>query len=235
MDGYNGFNGYQAPPDFEDETKSTALPKWVWVVGILGLAFAILCGYYTGIYAGEYFNELIKTVIIEDVNGESTELNTLDFTDFLGVYDDYYGYNKFDAGLFATSYDSSSLYDNSLGTYKNEFSETMSARLKVSFKNLNYYDVSYVYEGNGSKLSYSVEFNLQKGNMEAAIVRLARNFTVETDEFGISNIKHEYIQIIDRISSEKVSSVPMEDGYIYIIVFAGESASGSYSLDVNIS
>ena len=202
MDGYNGFNGYQAPPGFKDDKKSIALPKWVFVVGILGLAFAILCGYYTGIYAGVYFNELIESIIVDDVNGESTELNTLNFTDFLGVYDDYYGYNKFDAGLFATMYDSSALYDNSLGTYKNDFSGIASTRLKVSFKNLNYYDVSYIYEGNGSKLSYSVEFNLQKGNMEAAIVRLARNFTVEIDEFGISNIKSEYIQIIDRISSE---------------------------------
>ena len=121
MDGYNGFNGYQTPPGFEDDKKSTALPKWVWVVGILGLAFAILCGYSTGTYASVYFHDFIEIVIVDDVNGESTELNTLDFTDFLGVYDNYYGYNKFDAGLFATMYDSSALYDNSLGTYKNDF------------------------------------------------------------------------------------------------------------------
>ena len=235
MDGYNGFNGYQAPRGFDDSEKSANLPKWVWAVAVIGLAFAILCGYYTGIFAGDYFKKMIKEITVEDTNGESTKLNTLDFTDFLGVYDDYYGYNKFDAGIFTLMYDSSALYDNSLGTYKNDFSSANSARLKVSFKNLNYYDVCYVYNGKASKLSYSIEFDIQKGNMEAAVIRLAKNFTVKTDEFGISNIEPQYIQILDRISDEKVSSIPMDGDGIYLIVFAGESASGSYSLDVDIS
>lgn len=238
MDGYNGFkgyNGYGTQGDMDDDASSVKLPKWVWVVAVVGLAFAILCGYYTGVSAVAYFNMITEELIVSDTNGESTELNTLDFSDFLGVYDDYYGYNKFDAGLFTLMYDSSALYDNTLGTYKNDFTNSKSAQINVSFRNLSYYDVSYVYEGDGTKLSYAVEFDLKKGNMEAVVLRLDRNYTVKVDEYGISNIEMQYIQILQRVNDDKVSSITMDEGGIYMIVFAGESATGNYSLDVDIS
>ena len=136
------------------------------------------------------------------------------------------------------SYASSALYDNSLGTYVNDFSSKNSVNLSVSFRNLNYYDISYVYEGEGSKLSYSMEINLQKGNMEAAIVRVDRNYRVYTDEYGTSLIEAQYVHVIETVSLEKnnlTSSVPMDADGIYMIVFAGESASGSYTLDVDIT
>jgi hypothetical protein len=132
-------------------------------------------------------------------------------------------------------YDSSALYDNTLGTYKNDFTNSKSAHINVSFRNLSYYDVSYVYEGDGTKLSYAVEFDLKKGNMEAVVLRLDRNYTVKVDEYGISNIEMQYIQILQRVNDDKVSSITMDEGGIYMIVFAGESATGNYSLDVDIS
>jgi len=231
MDGYNSY-------PYNDDIQDVKLPKWVWLVAILGLIIAVLSGYVIGNNAAVMFNEIIAAATVEDTNGESTSLNTLAFEDFIGIYDKYYGFNKFDADLFTISYDSSALYDNSLGTYTNVFSSQKSANLSVSFRNLNYYDVSYVYEGQGSKLSYSIEFKLQKGNMEAAIVRVDKNYRVYTDEYDNSKIEAQYVQVIDTVSIEKnnlTSSVPMDAEGIYMIVFAGESASGSYELDVDIT
>lgn len=231
MDGYNTY-------PYNDDTQDVKLPKWVWLVAIVGLIVAVLSGYVIGNNAAVMFNELMAAATVEDTNGESTSLNTLVFEDFIGVYDNYYGFNTFDADLFTINYNSSALYDNSLGTYVNDFSSKKSTELTVSFRNLNYYDVSYVYNGQGSKLSYSVEFNLQKGNMEAAIVRVDKNYRVYTDEYGASKIEAQYVQVLERISLEKnnlTSSISMDANSIYMIVFAGESASGSYTLDVDVT
>ena len=93
MDGYNGFRGYNgcgAQGGWDDDVSKVKLPKWVWIVAVVGLAFAILCGYYRAVLDVNSF----KVLNVDDTNGDSsTELNTLDFSDFLGVYDNYYGYN----------------------------------------------------------------------------------------------------------------------------------------------
>lgn len=223
------------------ENESTALPKWLWAVVAFSLAFAICFGYFTGKNAAVIITDIGEQSIIEDTNGESTDLNTLNFTGILAVYDHRYGYNKFDSSnLFTFSYSSSALYDNSIGTYSNDFSNTKRADLNVSFRNMNYYDVCYVNENvkAGDIISYTVKADIKKGNMEMAFIVLKKDYTVsnvQTSSEIVYIIDKNCYYIENRIpvnSTGTSTSFTATDDCIVIMLFGCESATGSYSLNV---
>ena len=81
MNSYFNHNG------FNEENKRTAkLPSWIWIIGIFGLIIAIISGYIYGGQAVAVYGELLSTVIIKDTNGDDTSLQTLGFSEFIGVF-----------------------------------------------------------------------------------------------------------------------------------------------------
>ena len=221
----NGFyNTPQSPP-------KTRLPAWFWIISVLGLVLAVLAGYFSG----NNFGNMAKLLSIEDTNGEDTAICSLDFKGFLGVYDGYSGYNRFDSDVTYIMYDTSRDYNVHNETYDNSFAGAYTDQT-ATFLYLNYYDVCFVYELNGPK-TVTAEFSskLEKGNMEGRLLHVAADFKVELDEFDVPIVKDEYITSLASFGAndtfEQTLTVP--DSGTLIFVVACEGALGSYHLKIS--
>ncbi len=220
---YNAPQGYNKP--------KTRLPAWFWVITAIGLVISVLAGYFSG----SNFGKMVSLLNIEDTNGEDTSLCLLDFKGFLGVYDGYLGYNLLDSEATCIMYDTSRDYDPQNETYNNTFTGVYTDQ-NATFLYLNYYDVCYVSELNGSSV-LTVEFSskLDSGNLEGRLMHVASDFKVELNEYDTPIIKDEYITTVAAFGAnetqKKTGSIPT--GGILIFVVAAESAVGSYHLKIS--
>lgn len=226
-------NGYFNQNEFKKEKKSgSELPKWVWILAALGLILAVFSGHSSGVSAVDIYRQIINEIIIEDTNGDDTSLTVLDFSGFIGVFDGQSDYNFFDCDIsHALGYDSTVRYDYSKGVYPNDFAGSDTVNYTVSFKMLNYYDISYA-KRSEKDLTFTFTSALEGGNLEARIFRIDSNYRVKENEYGTNIIEDAYVSEAARFSANTESTVALPGGYIYILAVGGESASGSYSLKV---
>ncbi len=218
----NGFN--------EEKKPSSRLPLWIWIIGIVGLIIAIISGYTSGGQAVTLYNDMMENIVLKDTNGEDTSLQTLNFSEFIGVYDNVYGYNFFDSDMsFALSYNTTVKYNNSKGFYPNDFSGSETVNYSVSFKNFNHYDLTYA-KKTDIALTFIFSSEITEGNLEARILRIDENYRVKENDIGTNIIEDAYVHEVARFSANKTESVTLEGGYIYVLAVGCESASGSYTL-----
>ena len=222
----NGFNERGVMPH-----SKYILPKWVIVITVIGLLMAVLGGYSLG----SELSHIVSYVTIDDPNGpEDTKLYRLEFDDCIRKYDTKSYYNEFDySDTFVLNYSSNAPVISS-GTYSNDFTGKDLTQLAVKFYNLTYYDVCYVYRNTAGKttLEYSLKLALESGNMECAIFELDPAYSYETkDEYKVVKDPLE----IKRVQSSEDGSVQIYENKIYIIVLAGENATGRYDLSVKLS
>ncbi len=209
----------------------TRLPNWFWVLTAVGLIVSVLAGYFSGSNIVNIWHD----INIEDTNGENTDLCTLDFKGFLGVYDGYYEYNHFDSEISYIMYDTSRDCDYSLETYSNSFSGAYTDQ-EASFLYLNYYDVCFVHELSFPRtLNIKFSSEIKNGNLEGRLLYVSSDFKVELNENDIPIIKDEYITVISEFKAgiTREESVNVTENGILIFVVAGESATGSYSLKIS--
>ena len=215
--------------DFPFHTqRNPHIPKWIWVIGIA----AILIGAIFGYYIGNAATILVKDMIITDQNGENTDLAVLDFTDFLFVYDNEYGYNRFDSNYISSFYDCTRPYDNSNSTYFNEFKDNCD--FTVSFGMFNYYEIACVLETESQAFNYSFKSNISGGNFEARIYKLDKNYRVSETDYGELIIDSEYLTLLEEFhaNTEYNGSISVSSEYYYILVTGAESAFGSYDFNI---
>ncbi len=224
-------NSYFNHNSFNDDKKSTGkLPLWIWIIGIVGLIIAILSGYIYGGQSVAIYGELMSSVILKDTNGEDTSLQTLGFSEFIGVFDNEYGYNFFDSDAsFALSYNTTVKYNNAKGIYPNDFSGSETVNYSVNFKSFNHYDLTYA-KKTDSTLNFIFSSELTSGNLEARILRIDESYRVKQNELGINIIEDTYVHEVARFSANKTETVTLDGGYIYVLAVGCESATGSYSL-----
>lgn len=222
-------NLYNTPPTAQKP--KTRLPAWFWVMTVVGLIIAVLAGYFSG----SNFGSMVSLLNIEDTNGEDTALCSLDFKDFLGVYDGYSGYNLYDSDAVCIMYDTSRDYDAQSETYNNRFTGAYTEQ-NATFIYLNYYDVCFVSELSLSKaVTVAFSSKLSTGNLEGRLIHVASDFKVELDEFDTPIIKDEYITTLASFGAnellEKTVNVPANG--ILMFVVAAEGAVGSYHLKIS--
>ena len=211
-----------------EKKKSTAIPYWIWLLGILGLIIAVISGYIYGGQAVDIYRELMSGVIIPDTNGEDTSLQTLDFYEFLGVFDNEYGYNFFDSDMsFALSYNTSVKYNNARGCYPNDFSNVSKTTYRVDFKNFNHYDVTYAKRSEGS-VTFTFSSGITSGNLEAKIFRVDDNYRVKMNDRGVNVIDSAYLYEEASFTANKTETVTLPGGCIYVLAVGCENADGSY-------
>ena len=217
--------------EFKAEKRpSSRLPAWIWIIGIVGLIIAIISGYTSGGQAVSLYNGMVEAVMLKDTNGEDTSLQTLNFSEFIGVYDNVYGYNFFDSDMsFALSYNSTVKYNNAKGIYPNDFSGSETVNYSVDFSSFNHYDLTYAKKTDAA-LTFIFSSEITAGNLEARILRIDENYRVKENDVGTTIIEDAYVHEIARFSANKTESVTLEGGYIYVLAVGCESASGSYSL-----
>ncbi len=203
---------------------------WIWITGIIGLIVAIISGYIYGGQTVGVYRELMSSIILKDSNGEDTSLQALDFSEFIGVFDNEYGYNFFDSDAsFALSYNTTVKYNNARGIYPNDFSGSETVNYSVDFKAFNHYDLTYAKKTDGA-LSFIFSSEVKSGNLEARIFRIDENYRVKENESGTSIIEDTYVHEVARFSANKTETVTLPGGYIYVLAVGCESASGGYSL-----
>ena len=226
----NGYQGRGVMPQMKYK-----VPIWVIVITVLGLVLAIFGGYQGGAEASYIFSY----INIPDGNGvEDTTLAKLKFEDFIHEYksDDYY--NELDnSDIFVLAYRSSA--GKSLGgAYNNDYSAQSATSLNVSFSNLTYYDISYVNKDVSGKtnLTYTANISLSSGNMQAAIFELDKEYKCVSKD-GVQVIESQYINMVATVTAggEQSGIIPIDPDKIYVIAFAGENATGNYSLNVTLS
>lgn len=225
-------NGY---PNYSfTEKQKYKIPVWVIILIAVALVFSVFGGYYAGIN----YAVAVKHVMMPDGNGrEDTSLASLDFKGFICKFDDG-SYNEFDSvEFFSLTYDSDAKYAPG-GYYSNDYTGEVGADIDVSFMYLSYYDICYVNKNVGEKqvLEYEIEIDVIMGNMEAAVIAVSADYKCTANENGYSIVDDQYVTVIDRLKAgdSGTKSIPLTEGYIYMVVFAGENATGAYSLDVNL-
>ena len=222
-------NLYNTPPTANKP--KTRLPAWFWIITVVGLVVAVLAGYFSG----SNFGKIVSLLNIEDTNGEDTSLCSLDFKGFLGVYDGYSGYNLFDSDAVCIMYDTSRDYNANTETYENEFTGCNTDQ-NATFLYLNYYDVCFVSELNGSR-TVTVEFfsKLGGGNLEGRLMHVSADFKVELDEFDTPIIKDEYITTVAAFGANETQkqTVNTSESGMLIFVVGAEGAVGSYHLKIS--
>lgn len=222
-------NLYNTPPTI-DKSK-TRLPAWFWIITAVGLIVSVLAGYFSG----SNFGKMAALLNIEDTNGEDTSLCSLDFKEFLGVYDGEPGYNLFDSDAVCVMYDTSRDYDARTETYENKFTGAYTEQ-NATFFYLNYYDVCFVSELSGPK-TVTVKFSskLGSGNLEGRLMHVSADFKVELDEFDTPIIKDEYITTIASFGANETlqQTVNTPESGMLIFVVAAEGAVGSYHLKIS--
>jgi hypothetical protein len=209
--------------------KKPSLPAWVFILGILGLIIAIISGYFYGTESVAIYKEMMEGIVIKDTNGEDTSLTALDFTNFIGVYDNEFGYNFFDTEMsFALSYNSTVKYNNSKGVYPNDFSGSANVSYRVDFDNFNHYDVSYA-KRSEKETVFTFSSRLESGNLEARILRIDDNYRIKADEFGRALIDPAYIHEVAIFTANSTLSVTLPGGSIYLLAVGCENADGYYT------
>ena len=223
-------NGYFGNGNFKEEkNKGTSLPLWLWILGIIGLVIAVVSGYFYGVQAVDVYGEVMSSIVIQDTNGEDTSLQTLDFYEFLGVFDNVYGYNFFDSDMsFAFSYNSTVKYNNAKGCYPNGFSDSETVNYKVDFKNFNYYDVTYA-KRSETAVTFTFTSEVLSGNLEAKIFRIDDNYRVKGNDRGVDIIDATYLYEEVTFSANKTETVTLPGGAIYVLAVGCENADGSYT------
>ncbi len=228
-------NGYFNNSFKEEKHTSTRLPAWIWIIGIIGLIIAIISGYVSGGQSVDIYREMMSSVVLQDTNGEDTSLQTLNFSEFIGVFDNVYGYNFFDSDMsFALKYNTTVKYNNAKGLYPNDFSGSETVNYKVDFKNFNHYDLTYA-KKTDSALTFVFASEVTSGNLEARILRIDENYRVKENEIGTNIIEDIFVHEVARFSANKTETVTLEGGYIYVLAVGCESASGSYSLKTELA
>lgn len=223
----NGFN--------EEKKRSSRLPAWIWIIGVVGLIIAILSGYTSGVQAVDIYNGMMEAIMLKDTNGEDTSLQTLNFSEFIGVYDNVYGYNFFDSDMsFSLSYNTTVKYNNAKGLYPNDFSGSETVNYSVNFKTFNHYDITYA-KKTDKALTFIFSSEITEGNLEARILRIDANYRVKETELGTNVIEDAYVHEVARFSANKIESVTLEGGHIYVLAVGCESASGLYSLKTEVA
>lgn len=223
-------NGIYNTPN-EPQKSRAGLPRWFWLITVVGLLVSVLAGYISG----SNFGKLLSSMNIEDTNGEDTSLCSLNFTQFLGVYDGIYGYNRYDSEASCILYDTSRQYDATLEVYSNEF-KSANTDQNSTFFYLNYYDVCFVHELSSPKtLTVSFSSKLQKGNLEGRLIHVSSDFKVEIGENDIPIIKDEYITSLASFgaNAEKEITLNVPESGLLIFVVGGECAVGSYNLKIS--
>lgn len=223
-------NNYFNPESFEEEKKNKSrLPSWIWIIAVIGLVVAVISGYFYGTESVAIYNEMMNEIIIKDTNGEDTSLTTLDFTGFIGVFDNEFGYNFFDCdNSFALVYNSTVKYNNAKGMYPNDFAGTDNVNYTVDFKNFNYYDLTYAKKAE-KDVTFTFSSKLEKGNLEAVILRIDENYRVKETDYGTNIIEDIYLHEVARFSANKDETVMLPGGHIYVLAVGCESANGSYT------
>ena len=218
----NPFNRF----DFEEENKKAKkLPAWIWIIGVFGLVVAVLTGYFYGVELTSTY----KSIVVQDTNGDDTSLNTIGFSECIGVFDNEFGYNRFDSdSSFALKYNSTVKYNNAKGMYPNDFSDVASVSYTVDFGKFNFYDITYA-KRSEKETVFTFSSELKKGNLEACIFRIDDDFKVKAKEFGASVIEDGYVHEEARFSANGTHSVTLPGGSIYVLVVGCESADGSYT------
>ena len=226
-------NSYFDNKNFKDgKNRGTRLPHWLWILAALGLIIAVISGYFYGAQAVDVYNEMMSSIIIQDTNGEDTSLQTLDFYEFLGVYDNLYGYNFFDSDMsFAFSYNSTVKYNNAKGCYPNDFPGSDKVSYRVDFKNFNYYDVTYAKRSEGS-VTFTFSSELLSGNLEAKIFRVDDSYRVKENDRAVNIIDSAYLHEEVTFSANKTETVTLPGGCIYVLAVGCENADGSYTFTV---
>ena len=225
----NGYPNYSSP-----EKPKYKIPVWVIILIAVALVFSAFGGYYAGVN----YAVAVKHVMLPDGNGkDDTSLASLDFKGFICKIDDE-SYNEFDSiDFFTLTYDSDAKYALG-GYYSNDYTGEVVADIDVSFMYLSYYDICYVNKNVGEKqlLEYEIEIDVLMGNMEAALIAVRADYKCTVNENGYSIVDDQYVTVLDRLKAgdSGTKSIPLSEGYIYMVVFAGENATGSYSLDVNL-
>lgn len=216
--------------NFEDnKKKSSRLPAWLYILGVVGLIIAIISGYFYGTESVAIYKEIMNGVIIKDTNGEDSSLTSLDFSEFIGVFDNVYGYNFFDCEMsFALNYSSTVKYNNARGVYPNDFSGSKNISYRVDFDNFNHYDLTYA-KRSDKDVTFTFSSELESGNLEARIFRIDDNYRVKALENGYSVIEDAFVHEVAAFSANKTLSVTLPGGSIYILAVGCESADGYYT------
>ncbi len=222
-------NNYFNRTNFEKESqRSSKLPKWVWILAAVGLILAVLLGYTSGTEIAL----TLKSSILQDTNGEDTSLQTLDFSEFLGVFYGRRGYNFIDSELsFAPSYNTTVKFDSVKGTYPNDFANTNQVNYKVEFNFLSYYDISYAKKSEND-VTFTFTSQIKKGNFQARILRIDDNYKVKTNSRNTDIIEDTSIYTELICNAGETNSITLPGGHIYVIAVAAESAFGSYTVSV---
>ena len=221
-------NNYFNEQDFNEEKKKK-LPAWIWIIGIIGLVIAVISGYFYGLEVVDIYKEMMSSVVLKDTNGEDTTLQSLDFSNFIGVFDNEFGYNLFDCDMsYALVYNSTVKYNSSKGIYPNDFASTDKVNYTVDFENFNHYDLTYAKKAD-KDVTFTFSSEVKKGNLEARIFRIDANYRVTENDYGINIIEDAYVYEAARFSANKTETVTLPAGHIYVLAVGCESADGSYT------